>query len=47
MSEALLRRLNPGASFDRAGTEIVVANVQRDALPGKIARIEVPARARL
>jgi lipoprotein-anchoring transpeptidase ErfK/SrfK len=43
MSEALLRRLNPGASFDRAGTEIVVAKVQRDDLRGKIARIEVDA----
>jgi lipoprotein-anchoring transpeptidase ErfK/SrfK len=43
MSEALLRRLNPGASFDHPGTEIFVANVQRDELPGKIARIEVDA----
>jgi lipoprotein-anchoring transpeptidase ErfK/SrfK len=43
MSEALLRRLNPGASFDRPGTEIVVAKVERDELPGKIARIEVDA----
>jgi lipoprotein-anchoring transpeptidase ErfK/SrfK len=43
MSEALLRRLNPGTSFDRTGTEIVVANVERDELPGKIARVEVDA----
>ena len=27
MSEKLLRQLNPNAAFDRAGTEIVVANV--------------------
>jgi lipoprotein-anchoring transpeptidase ErfK/SrfK len=43
MSEALLRRLNPGASFDRPGTEIVVAKVERDDLRAKIARIEVDA----
>jgi lipoprotein-anchoring transpeptidase ErfK/SrfK len=43
MSEALLNRLNPKASFDRPGTEIVVANVQHDALSGKITRIEVDA----
>jgi lipoprotein-anchoring transpeptidase ErfK/SrfK len=43
MSEALLRRLNSGISFDGPGTEIVVANVQRDKLSGKIARIEVDA----
>ena len=43
MSEALLRRLNPKASFDRPGAEIVVAKVQHDELPGKIARIEVDA----
>jgi lipoprotein-anchoring transpeptidase ErfK/SrfK len=43
MSEALLRQLNPGAAFDQAGTEIVVASVQREDLPRKIARIEVNA----
>jgi lipoprotein-anchoring transpeptidase ErfK/SrfK len=41
MSEALLQELNPGKEFDRAGTEIVVANVQRPALSGKIARLEI------
>jgi peptidoglycan hydrolase-like protein with peptidoglycan-binding domain len=35
MSEALLRQLNPGAAFDQAGTEIVVASVQREDLPRK------------
>ena len=35
MSEALLRQLNPGVAFDQAGTEIVVAGVQREDLPAK------------
>jgi lipoprotein-anchoring transpeptidase ErfK/SrfK len=43
MSEDLLRKLNPGASFDKDGQEIVVANVERDALSGKVSRIEVDA----
>jgi peptidoglycan hydrolase-like protein with peptidoglycan-binding domain len=43
MSEALLRKLNPGASFDLEGQEIVVANVERDSLSGKISRVEVDA----
>jgi peptidoglycan hydrolase-like protein with peptidoglycan-binding domain len=43
MSEDLLRKLNPGASFDKEGREIVVANVERDSLPGKISRVEVDA----
>jgi lipoprotein-anchoring transpeptidase ErfK/SrfK len=43
MSEALLRQLNPGVAFDQAGTEIVVANVQREDLPRKVARVEVNA----
>jgi hypothetical protein len=42
MSEALLRKLNPGASFDKEGQEIVVANVERDSVP-KISRVEVDA----
>ena len=41
MSEQLLRKLNPGAAFDTAGTEIVVTNVQRNQLPRKISRISV------
>jgi lipoprotein-anchoring transpeptidase ErfK/SrfK len=41
MSEKLLRQLNPDAPFDRAGTQIVVTNVQREALPRKISRVEV------
>jgi len=43
MSEALLRKLNPGASFDQEGQEIVVANVERDSLSGKISRVDVDA----
>ena len=42
MSEDLLRKLNPGASFDKKGQEIVVANVERDSAP-KISRVEVDA----
>src|SRR4029450_1478526 len=46
MSEDLLRKLNPGASFDKDGQEIVVTNVERDSAP-KISRIEVdPTRQR-
>ena len=43
MSERLLQELNSGVAFDKAGNEIVVANVERDELPGKIARLEVDA----
>jgi len=44
MSQQLLRKLNPGASFDKAGQEIVVANVKRGSLPGKVSRIEVDSQ---
>jgi lipoprotein-anchoring transpeptidase ErfK/SrfK len=40
MSEKLLRQLNPNASFE-ARSEIVVASVDRETLPRKIARVEV------
>jgi hypothetical protein len=43
MSEKLLRQLNPKATFESAGTEFVVPNVQREELPRKIARVEVSA----
>jgi peptidoglycan hydrolase-like protein with peptidoglycan-binding domain len=43
MSQDLLRKLNPGASFDKEGQEIVVANVERDSLSGRISRVEVDA----
>ena len=43
MSQDLLRKLNPGASFDKEGQEILVANVEHDALSGKISRVEVDA----
>jgi lipoprotein-anchoring transpeptidase ErfK/SrfK len=43
MSEKLLRELNPKATFESAGTEIVVPNVQHEELPRKIARVEVSA----
>lgn len=41
MSEDLLKALNPGKSFERAGETIVVANVQRNAPMAKAGRIEV------
>ena len=43
MSPDLLRRLNPGTSFDKEGQEIVVANVEHDSMSGKISRVEVDA----
>lgn len=50
MDGNLLRALNPGKSFDKAGTTILVANVQGEAkdnpLP-RIATIEVDKRERL
>jgi peptidoglycan hydrolase-like protein with peptidoglycan-binding domain len=44
MSEDLLRKLNPSASFDKPGQEIVVANVEHKSVPGKISRVEVDAK---
>lgn len=41
MSEALLSALNPNQKFEREGDTIIVANVSKDALPHKAARIEV------
>jgi peptidoglycan hydrolase-like protein with peptidoglycan-binding domain len=43
MSPDLLRRLNPDASFEKEGQEIVVANVEHDSMSGKISRVEVDA----
>jgi hypothetical protein len=42
MSEDLLRKLNPDASFDKEGQELVVTNVERDSA-AKISRVEVDA----
>ena len=47
MSKELLRKLNPGVSFDKPGEKIVVSNVGHDSLPAKIARVEVDAKQRL
>ncbi|MBI5260889.1 MAG: murein L,D-transpeptidase [Bradyrhizobium sp.] len=41
MSEELLRTLNPGKRFDRAGEVIAVANVLTHRKPANISRIEV------
>ena len=43
MSEGLLRRLNPSVAFDKAGTDIIVANVQRGDLPRKVTRVQIDA----
>jgi lipoprotein-anchoring transpeptidase ErfK/SrfK len=43
MHEELLRRLNPGATFGKAGTRIVVASVERHSLPHEITRLEIDA----
>ncbi len=40
MDEALLRAMNPGVDFSRAGTEIIVTDTGRDALP-EIASVRV------
>lgn len=41
MDPALLQALNPGADFGAAGAKIVVAWPAREALPAKVAKIEV------
>jgi lipoprotein-anchoring transpeptidase ErfK/SrfK len=41
MTPDLLRALNPGADFTRAGTELTVAAVREEALPAQVARVEV------
>jgi lipoprotein-anchoring transpeptidase ErfK/SrfK len=41
MDAALLTALNPGVDFGAAGTKVVVAYPARDALPAKVATIEV------
>ena len=41
MSQELLSALNPGQSFDKPGDTIMVANVSRDSLSAKAARIEI------
>jgi lipoprotein-anchoring transpeptidase ErfK/SrfK len=41
MSEALLKALNPGKAFDRAGEAIVVAKVRDAALNAKAAKLEI------
>jgi lipoprotein-anchoring transpeptidase ErfK/SrfK len=41
MDEALLRSLNPGVDFAKAGTTILVAAVSPDKLPAAVTRVEV------
>jgi lipoprotein-anchoring transpeptidase ErfK/SrfK len=41
MSEALLKALNPGKAFDKAGDTIVVANVRTSLPDAKVGKIEV------
>ena len=40
-SPKLLQRLNPGAAFDTAGTELLMPNVDGVAAPGKAAKVVV------
>ncbi|MFK0687631.1 L,D-transpeptidase family protein [Mesorhizobium sp. IMUNJ 23033] len=46
VSEQLLRRLNPGANFRKAGTALVVPDVGRSDLPDAVASLEVDKSAR-
>ncbi len=46
VSEALLRRLNPGMRFDQAGEQIVVTNVQPTALRGGSRTVEASPPAK-
>jgi lipoprotein-anchoring transpeptidase ErfK/SrfK len=41
MDEDLLKALNPGKSFDQAGTTILIANVRQDKPKEKVAKIEI------
>jgi hypothetical protein len=43
LSPSLLKRLNPGVSFDRAGAEIIVAEVEREQEAQKVTGIAVDA----
>jgi lipoprotein-anchoring transpeptidase ErfK/SrfK len=47
ISEQLLRRLNPGIGFRKAGTMLVVADVSRGDPPAAVAGVEVDKGARL
>ena len=47
ISEQLLRRLNPGIGFMKAGTKLLVPDIDRGDSPARIAGIEVDKGARL
>jgi lipoprotein-anchoring transpeptidase ErfK/SrfK len=47
MSEALLKALNPGKAFDKAGETIVVANVRTSLPDAKVGRIEVDKSSKM
>lgn len=45
MDEGLLKALNPGKTFDKAGTSILVANIKDEKRTEKLSRIEVDKSA--
>jgi len=47
MSEALLKALNPGKAFDKAGETIVVANVRTGLANAKVGKIEIDKSSRM
>jgi lipoprotein-anchoring transpeptidase ErfK/SrfK len=47
MDEKLLKALNPGKTFSRAGETILVSNVKRDEEPRRAGKVEVEKRSRV
>jgi len=47
MSEMLLKELNPGKAFDKAGETIAVANVRTNAPDAKVGRVEIDKSSRM
>ncbi|MFL4982154.1 MAG: L,D-transpeptidase family protein [Xanthobacteraceae bacterium] len=47
MSETLLKELNPGKAFDKAGETIAVANVRTNAPDAKVGKVEIDKSSRM